>query len=102
MIDIFGKQMFGSCADEWLKLCKDKKKEWILKYTKQTDEQLIDEFINNPKISKDCKCLDCGKNKKDGISKSISTETTTDVVDSNTSGNSGGGNKKRRTSNKGT
>jgi len=103
MIDIFGKQIFGSCADEWLKLCKGKKKEWILNHTKQNNEQLIDEFINNPKINKECHCLDCGKEKKDAnISKSIPTETTTDVIDSNTSGNSGGGNKKGRASNKGT
>ena len=61
-MEIFGKHIFGTDADAWLKLCKDQKKEWILKHTNQTDETLIDEFIKNPKISKECKCLDCGKN----------------------------------------
>ena len=81
-IDVFGKQMFESCAKQWLKLCKEQKREWILNNTSQTDESLITEFINNPKISKDCKCLDCGKNKKDdkriGISKEVTaiTEST--------------------------
>ena len=78
-IDVFGKQMFESCAKQWLKLCKEQKREWILKNTSQTDESLITEFINNPKISKDCKCLDCGKNKKDdkriGISKEVTAIT---------------------------
>lgn len=76
-MEIFGKHIFGNDAEAWLKLCKDQKKEWILKYTNQTNEALIDEFINNPKISKECKCLDCGKNKKNGISNRISEEVTT-------------------------
>jgi len=76
-LNIFGKIKFGSDVEEWLKLCKDQKREWILKYTKQRDEQIISEFVNNPKISKECKCLDCGKNKNNGISNRISEEATT-------------------------
>lgn len=77
-IDVFGKQIFESCAEQWLKLCKEQKREWILSNTTQTDEILITEFINNPKISKECKCLDCGKNKKYvNISNRISKEATT-------------------------
>jgi len=75
-MEIFGQHIFGSCAEAWLKLCKEQKKEWILKYTKQTDLQIIDEFVNNPKISKECKCLDCGKNKNNGISNGIPKEIT--------------------------
>lgn len=63
--------LFESDAEAWLKLCKEQKKEWILKNTVQKDENLIAEFINNPNISKECKCLDCGKNKKDGDNISI-------------------------------
>ena len=77
-IEIFGKLMFGSDAEAWLKLCKDKKREWILKHTTQTNETLINEFISNPKISKNCKCLDCGKIKKNessGISKTATATT---------------------------
>lgn len=93
-MEIFGKHIFGTDADDWLKLCKDKKKEWILKHTNQNDENLIDEFVKNPKISKECKCLDCGKN--GNISKRISKEVATDVVGSEASGNSVGTNTKRR------
>lgn len=76
-MEIFGKHIFGNDAEQWLKLCKESKREWILKNTNQTDNNLIDEFINNPKISKECKCLDCGKN--GNISKTISTEVATDT-----------------------
>jgi len=75
-MEIFGKHIFGSCAEQWLAQCKEQKKEWILKYTKQTDLQLIDEFVNNPKITKECKCLDCGKNKKTNESNGIPKEIT--------------------------
>jgi hypothetical protein len=75
-MEIFGKHIFGNDAKAWLKLCKEQKREWILKHTKQSNENLIDEFINNPNISKECKCLDCGKNKvnePNGISKEVAT-----------------------------
>ena len=62
-LEVFGHLIFESDALEFLSWCKDKKREWILTHTKQTDEKQITEFINNPNISKDCKCLDCGKNK---------------------------------------
>jgi len=75
-MEIFDRQLFGSDAEQWLKLCKEQKREWILKHTSQKDESLITEFINNPKISKDCKCLDCGKNKKANESNGISKEAT--------------------------
>lgn len=80
-MDIFGKQIFGSDLEQWLKLCKEQKKEWILKNTNQLDTNLIDEFIKNPKISKECKCLDCGKN--GNISKAIPTKVTTDTGTTN-------------------
>jgi len=77
-MEIFGKHIFGNDAEAWLKLCKEQKKEWILKHTKQTDTSIIEEFINNPKISKECKCLDCGKSKNNGNkSDRIPKEVTT-------------------------
>ena len=96
-MEIFGKHIFGTDADAWLKLCKDKKKEWILKHTNQTNETLIDEFIKNPKISKECKCLDCGKN--GNISKGISKEVK-QINITNTPENSVGTNTKRRRNSK--
>lgn len=81
-MEIFGKHIFGSDAENWLKQCKEFKKEWILKYTNQTNETLIDEFINNPKISKECKCLDCGNKRK-----TIPAKTATVTEPSDTIGN---------------
>lgn len=77
-MEIFGKHIFGTDAEGWLKLCKEKKREWILKHTNQTDESLITEFINNPKISKDCHCFDCGKHKENepiGIPEKVTTSS---------------------------
>lgn len=63
---IFNLQIFSSDVKEWLELSKSQKKEWILKYTNQTNDILIDEFLANPKITKDVHCLDC-RNKKEKI-----------------------------------
>ncbi len=89
-MEIFGKHIFGSDAEAWLKLCKEQKKDWILKNTNQRNEDLINDFINNPKITKECKCLDCGKN--GNISKGISEEVKVGNENNSTSGNG-----KRRT-----
>ena len=64
-LEIFDATIFEGDAVDWLAKCKEQKREWILKHTSQTNEEAITEFINNPKISKDCKCLDCGKAKKE-------------------------------------
>jgi len=88
-IEIFGKVLFESDAIEFLGWREDKKKEWILANTNQRDESLIDEFVNNPKITKDCKCNDCGKHKEktNGISEAISTEPTQSNEATDSSGN---------------
>jgi hypothetical protein len=84
-MEIFGKHIFGDDAKAWLKQCKEQKKQWILKYTNQRNEVLIDEFINNPNISKECKCLNCGKNgnKSERVSKAVAES----VESISTSGN---------------
>jgi len=97
-IEIFGKIIFGVDAENWLKLCKGKKKEWILKYTNQKNEALIEEFIKNPRISKDCKCLDCGKNAT--ITNGIPKETTASVEPADNSGNNRKDSAKRQSSTK--
>jgi hypothetical protein len=94
-MEIFNVMIFGNDAKDFLKLCKEKKREWILKNTYQRNETLINEFINNPKISKECKCLDCGKNDKN-ISETNAVEVATVVKVEQTSGNGGGGIAKRR------
>lgn len=90
-LEIFGRFLFESDAEAWLKLCKEQKKEWILTHTEQKDESLINEFINNPNISKDCKCLDCGKTKKNessGISEKITATPKSVKASGNSKSNS--------------
>jgi hypothetical protein len=85
-MDIFNVQIFGSDKDAFLALCKESKKKWILKNTIQRNETEIDAFINNPKVSKDCKCVNCGKNgnKSSGISKEVNESVElTDVAGTN-------------------
>ena len=65
-MEIFDKQIFGEDAQEWLKLTKEEKTNWILNNTNQKDASLIAEFVNNPSISKDVHCLDC-RDKKEKI-----------------------------------
>ena len=76
-MEIFNKQIFGSDADEFMKLTTCQKKEWIKKHTNAKDDQQILEFIKNATKGKDCQCLDCGKEKKNGnISKGNEPQTT--------------------------
>ena len=62
-MDIFNLQIFGSDKEDWLKQSVEDKVEWIRKYTNQQNDEVIQEFINNPKISKDKICLTCGAEK---------------------------------------
>ena len=62
-MDIFNVQIFGSDKEDWLKQSVEDKVEWIRKYTNQQNDEVIQEFINNPKISKDKICLTCGSDK---------------------------------------
>lgn len=63
-MEIFNVQIFGSDKDQWLEMSVEDKVEWIRKYTNQQDDAIIEEFINNPKISKDKICLTCGLDKE--------------------------------------
>lgn len=60
-MEIFDKQIFGSDKEYWLSQTEEWKVEWIRKYTNQQNDAVIEEFINNPKISKDKICLTCGE-----------------------------------------
>ena len=68
---IFDKQIFGEDAQQWLQLSKADKNAWILANTNQADEAIIEEFISNPKITKDAHCLDCRDKKEKITIKSI-------------------------------
>jgi hypothetical protein len=60
-MNIFDKHIFGDDAKQWMELSVEDKVEWIRKYTNQQDDAIIEEFINNPNISKDKICLTCGE-----------------------------------------
>jgi hypothetical protein len=60
---IFNLQIFGEDAEQWLLMPIEDKVEWIRKYTNQQDDAIIEEFVNNPKVSKDKICLTCGLDK---------------------------------------
>jgi len=79
-MQIFNLEIFGEDKDQWLEFSKAQKKEWILKYTNQTNDVLIEEFLANPKITKDVHCLDC-RNKKERITiaEIANTNATSDV-----------------------
>jgi len=59
---IFNLQIFGEDKEQWLAMPIEDKVEWIRKYTNQQDDAVIEEFVNNPSISKDKICLTCGDN----------------------------------------
>lgn len=59
-MQIFNVQIFGDDKDQWLKQTVEEKVEWIRKYTNQQDDAIIEDFVNNPNISKDKICLTCG------------------------------------------
>lgn len=80
-MQIFNLEIFGSDKEEWLAMPKSQKKEWILKYTNQTNDVLIEEFLANPKITKDVHCLDCrNKKEKITISEIVESKVTAPIV----------------------
>mgnify|MGYP001086275283 CR=1 FL=1 len=71
-MEIFGKQIFGDCAKEFLNLPILSQVEWIKKYTNQQNDNIIDEFLSNIKENENKECLNCGQN--GNISKGIPKE----------------------------
>ena len=60
-MQIFNVQIFGEDKDYWLSQTAEWKVEWIRNHTNQQNDAIIEEFINNIKISKDKICLTCGE-----------------------------------------
>jgi hypothetical protein len=65
-MEIFGRQIYGADAEQFCNLSKEAKKEWILKYTDQRNEVIIENFVSNPINKKDCGC-GCGGNKENNV-----------------------------------
>lgn len=84
-MEIFGKHLFGSCAQEFINLPVIEQVNWIKKYTKQTNDDLIDDFLSNLKGQEDKQCINCGNdgNITSRIPEEVATviEPTKDSVD---------------------
>lgn len=85
-MEIFNVRINGSDAKAFCKLSKEQKKQWILKYTNQKNEVLIEQFLTNPLKTNDCGCGCGGKN--GNISKAIPSESQATDENITTSRNS--------------
>jgi hypothetical protein len=74
-MEIFGKHIFGSDANEFRALAVNEQYEWIKKYTNQSNEDLINEFLSNIPENNDKNCLNCGDNISKRVSKKVNTDT---------------------------
>ena len=90
-MEIFGKHIFGSDADEFRALPILRQVEWIKKNTKQQNDDAIDEFLSNIPNNNDKNCLNCGEN----ISKRNADEVETVVEPSSAVKNRRGRNKEK-------
>jgi hypothetical protein len=94
-MEIFNVQIFGDCAKGFLELCCSKKKEWIKTNTNQSDDALIDEFLQSNYIKKNVCCAKCGeKYKENDFSKDNVNEIT--IIEPAESGIDGGRNSVER------
>lgn len=82
-MEIFGKQIFGDCAKEFLNLPILSQVSWIKKYTKQQNDNIIDEFLSTIKENENKECLNCGQNGNigKGVSKEIESVVEQNSVD---------------------
>lgn len=75
-MDIFGRHIFGSDAQEFIDLCFESQVEYIEKYTTQRDKEQIKLLLSNLSLDKD-ECLDCKKQRENygnNISSTVSKE----------------------------
>ena len=96
-MEIFGRVISDKEAKEFCKLSNELKREWIAKYTKQTNEELITDFLTNPPKQRDCGC-GCGGNKSKSngnITSGISQTIAESTENNSTKGVSKRGNNKR-------
>lgn len=93
-MEIFNIRAYGETLEHFESLSCAKKKEWIKRYTNQTNDSLIDEFIKNFSKGKE-ECDECKKTKN--VSKAISADQVKAVIKpSKDSGNGNRGNTKGR------
>ena len=82
-LEIFNIKIFGDDALDFLSWSQETQKTWIKNMTNQKNDDVIYEFLSNPKLSKKSACLGCGElNNKiiihgDNISKGNAKEDAT-------------------------
>jgi hypothetical protein len=81
-MEIFGRHIFGSDAQEFIDLCFEEQVQWIHKYTNQRDKEQIKLLLDNLSIGKIDECLDC-KEKRESYGRNISETVSTEVADNN-------------------
>jgi hypothetical protein len=90
-MEIFGRHIFGSDAQEFIDLCFEDQVQWIKKYTNQRDKEQIKLLLSNLLIGKVNECLDC-KEKRESYGRNISKTVPTEVADNNKQAILGGNN----------
>ena len=81
-MEIFGKHIFGSDAQEFIDLCFEDQVQWIEKYTNQRDKEQIKLLLSNLSIGKINECLDC-KEKRESYGSNISKGVSETFANSN-------------------
>jgi len=86
-MDIFGRHIFGTDAQEFIDLCFESQVAYIEKYTTQRDKEQIKLLLSNLALDKD-ECLDC-KNQRENYGKNISSTVSKEVAISNEQASTG-------------
>lgn len=92
-MEIFGKHLFGACAQEFIDLPIMEQVQWIKKRTSQTNDDLIDDFLSNLKDQEDKQCINCGNN--GNITNRIPKEATATIETASNSVDNGRNSTKR-------
>lgn len=94
-MEIFNIQIFGDTQKYFLHLSCSAKKEWIKTNTNQSNDVLIEEFLQSNYIKKNVCCAKCGeKFKANDFSKDNVTEIT--IIEPTEVGDNGSGNSTER------
>ena len=84
-MEIFGRHIFGSDAQEFIDLCFEEQLAYIHKYTTQRDETQIKLLIDNLAVGKIDECLDC-KKQRESYGSNIGERVVTEVAISSDQG----------------
>lgn len=87
-MEIFGRHIFGSDAQEFIDLCFEDQLAYIEKYTTQRDKDQIKLLLDNIAIGKIDECLDC-KKQRENYGSNISKRVSETVASSEQQGSIG-------------